>query len=92
MTASNFWDCLTKPGEVGFRLSTTCWLTLRPQGGEVQIITIRIVEDGSTIPIVLPISPGVLLSTPALLTRRVAIDVHAPTDATSAANVLEQKG
>ena len=81
--ASNFWDCLTKPGLVNFHISPTSWLKLRPQVGEVPIIPIRYEEDVSTMPIALSMLPGVLLSTPVLLTFCGVLNVHAPPDAVS---------
>ena len=69
-TMSNFWDCMTNPGGVGFSFSPTSWITLRPQGGAVPIITVRTGEVGSMMPIALLISPDVLPLTPVLLNCR----------------------
>ena len=71
--ASNFWDCLTKPGEVDYCLLPTSWLKLSPQGGVVPIIPIITGEEVSMMPIALPMSPGVLLLMPILLTCRVVL-------------------
>ena len=83
-TASNFWDCLTKSGGVDFCISPTSWIKLRPQGGSVPIIPIRTGEEISTMPMELPILPGVLPLTPVILTCRGFLDVHAPLNVASA--------
>ena len=84
MAASNFWDCMTKPGEVDFRIFTTSYLWLRPHGGAVPMIPIRAGEDVSTIPMVLLILHGVLPLTHVLLTCRRVMWIHAPPDVASA--------
>ena len=66
--ASNFLDGLTKSGEVNFCISPTFGLALRPQGEEVPKIPIRDWEEFSTMRLALQMSPGVLPSTPVLLT------------------------
>ena len=79
--ASNFLDCLTKSGDVDFHISQTSWLKLRPRGIVVPIIPIRSGEDVLTMPISLPIFPGVLPLTPVLITRYGVLDVHTLPDA-----------
>ena len=84
-SASNFWYCLTKSGEVDFRISPTFGLKLRPKSGSVPIIPIGADEDISTMPLALPMLPGVLPSTPVLLTLHGVLDVHTPPNAASTA-------
>ena len=81
-----FWEFLTKSGKVYCRLLPTSWLTLSPQGGEVQTIPIRTREDGSAMLTALQMSPGVLPSTPVLLTCRGLLLIHAPYNAASTTN------
>ena len=82
--ASSFRHCLTKSGEVDLRILPTSWLKLIPQVEAVPIIPIRSGEDVSTIPMTLPLSPVVLLSTPFLLTHHRFMDIHVMTNAVSA--------
>ena len=81
--ASNFGDFLTKPGEVDCHIYPTYWLKLKPQGGAVPIIPIRSRQEFSTMPIELPMLPGVLPLTPVLLTLCGVLDVHASPGAVS---------
>ena len=84
MTASNFWDYLTKTGEVDCHIFPTSWLNLRPYGMAVPIMPIRTGEEILMITIALPILPGVLPPTPVLPTFQGVLDVHTPPDAMSA--------
>ena len=83
---SNFWVCLTKPGEVDCCLFTTCWNTLRPKGEEVPTIPIRTGEGCSMTLKSLQMTPGVLPLTPVLLTCRGLLFIHTPPDVVSMTN------
>ena len=82
-TASNFWVFPTKPVEVDCCLFSTCYLTLTPQGGEVATIPMRNGKGGSTNLSSLRLPPGVLPSTPVLVTCRRVMLIHPPHDTTS---------
>ena len=84
MAASNVWDYLTKPGEVGLRIYPTSWIPLRPQGEAVPTIPIRAGEYVSTMTIALSMPSWVLPLIPVLLICHIFLDVHTPTDAASA--------
>ena len=86
--ASNFWVCPTKPGAADFCLFPICWITLRPQGGEVVIVPIKIGEVVSTMLTALQMSPGVIPLMPFLLTRREVLLTYTPPDVTSTATLL----
>ena len=80
----NFWDCLTKPGEMDCRISPTSWIKFRPQVGAVPIIPIISGEDISAVIIELSMPPGVLPPTLVLLTCQGFMDVHTLSNAASA--------
>ena len=77
-TSSNFWDYMTKPGELDFRLLPSFWLTSRPHSGKFQIIPIRNGKDGSTMQISFKKLSGVLPSMSVLLTGCGVLSVHTP--------------
>ena len=83
-SVSIFWDFRTKPGGVDFCLLPTSWLTLSPQDGEVPKVPIRTSEEGSSTLTSLWMSPGVLPSTPILLTYPGLLLIHVLPDTISA--------
>ena len=77
---SNILVCLTKLGEVDFHLFPTSWLTLMPQVGEVPTAPIRTGEGGSMTLTALQMLPGVVPSTPILITCSGVLLIYAPSD------------